>query len=193
MRLKIDAVRSAERGLDEGDPLPPDDRVRSSKGDWLDRLYRSQRDKLVRFAMRHIQPEHAPDVVQQLFARLAVRGRGNPLEVEAPDAYLRQATINLIRSEARYGRRRCANLHVCADDVPIAGGDLVAATEARDMLARLEELMAELAPRTREIFLAHRFDGYTYTEIAARTGLSVKTVEKHMTRAIGHLTRRLEQ
>lgn len=35
MRLKIDAVRLAERGLDEGDPLPPDDRVRSRKGGWL--------------------------------------------------------------------------------------------------------------------------------------------------------------
>jgi len=88
---------------------------------------------------------------------------------------------------------RCANLHVCPDDVPIVGGDLVAASEARDILARLEQIMAELAPRTREIFLAHRFDGFTYTEIAARTGLSVKTVEKHMTRAIGHVTRRLEQ
>ncbi|WP_292634900.1 RNA polymerase sigma factor [Novosphingobium sp.] len=161
------------------------------KGDWLDRLYRSHRDKLVRFATRHIQPEHAPDIVQQLFARLAVRRHGNPLVVEFPDAYLRQAAINLIRSGARYGRRRCTNLHVCSDDVPITGVDGVAASEARDMLVRLEEIMAELAPRTREIFLAHRFDGFTYGEIAKRTGLSVKTVEKHMSRAIGHVTRRL--
>ncbi|WP_395336759.1 sigma-70 family RNA polymerase sigma factor [Novosphingobium sp. BL-8H] len=191
MCLKIDDDPSAVRVLDEGDPLPPEDRVPICKGDWLDRLYRSHRDKLVRFATRHIQREHAPDIVQQLFARLAVRRDGNPLAVEFPDAYLRQATINLIRTEARYGRRRCVNLHVCSDDVPIMGVDGVAASEARDILVRLEEIMAELAPRTREIFLAHRFDGFTYGEIATRTGLSVKTVEKHMSRAIGHVTRRL--
>jgi RNA polymerase sigma-70 factor (ECF subfamily) len=190
MRLNID--EGCPTRLEESDPLPPEDRVRIPKRNWIDCLYRSHRDKLVRFAMRHTQPDRAPDVVQQLFVRLAARGQVNPLEVEAPYAYLRQATINLIRTEARYDRRRCASLHVCSDDVPIADVDGVASTEARDMLARLEAIMAELAPRTREIFLAHRFDGFTYGEIAVRTGLSVKTVEKHMSRAIGHVTRRLE-
>ena len=57
------------------------------------------------------------------------------------------------------------------------------------MLDRLEQALLRLSPRTREIFLAHRLDGYTYSEIAHRTGLSVKTVEKHMTRAIAALDR----
>jgi RNA polymerase sigma-70 factor (ECF subfamily) len=47
--------------------------------------------------------------------------------------------------------------------------------------------MLRLRPLTREIFMAHRLDGYTYREIAARTGLSVKRVEKHMSRAIAQL------
>ena len=38
-------------------------------------------------------------------------------------------------------------------------------------------------------FLAHRIDGYGYAEIAHRTGLSIKTVEKHMSRAIAALDR----
>lgn len=192
MRLNIDDGCLEYQGIAEGAPLPPEDRVVTAREDWLDRLYRSNRDKLVRFAVQHIHADHATDIVQQLFSRLAVRGRGKPLEVEAPDAYLRQATVNLIRSEARYDRRRCKYLHVCSDDVPIVGIDAVAASEARDILVRLEAIMAELSPRTREIFLAHRFDGFTYAEIAARTGLSIKTVEKHMSRAIGHVTRRLE-
>ncbi|TCM14620.1 RNA polymerase sigma-70 factor (ECF subfamily) [Novosphingobium sp. PhB165] len=191
MRLNIDVDCPRGSTLGEGDPQPPEDRASFPKGNWIDRLYRSHRDKLVRFAMRHTQPDRAPDVVQQLFA-LAARGQENPLEVDAPGAYLQQATINLIRSEAKYDRRRCASLHVCSDNVPIADVDAVAASEARDMLVRLEAIMAELAPCTREIFLAHRFDGFTYTEIAVRTGLSVKTVEKHMSRAIGHVTRRLD-
>jgi RNA polymerase sigma-70 factor (ECF subfamily) len=62
--------------------------------------------------------------------------------------------------------------------------------EARDMLRRLEGAVAKLPLRTREIFLAHRLDGLTYTEIAARTGLSVKGVEKQMSKAI-HQVRRV--
>jgi len=111
--------------------------------------------------------------------------------IEAPEAYLRQTARNLLRDEARAAERHSARLHVCLDDVPIAAPDPVVALEARDMLRRFEAALARLDPRTREIFLAHRIDGYTYGEIAARTGLSVKTIEKHMSRAIASLGRQV--
>lgn len=193
MLLKIDEDASGDVArIDEGDPLPPEDRVVNRKADWLDRLYRSQREKLLRFALRHTHADRASDIVQQLFARLATRGRDDPLTVEAPSAYLRQATINLIRNEARYAERRQGNLHISSDEIELADADPVAGYEARDMLARLEGVVAMLEPRTREIFLAHRIDGLSYAEIAVRTGLSVKTVEKHMSRAIGHVVRQFE-
>ncbi|WP_237714063.1 RNA polymerase sigma factor [Novosphingobium sp. Rr 2-17] len=161
------------------------------QGVGLDRLYRHHRDKLVRFIGRHIQADRAPDIVQQLFARLAAKGHHADLAIVAPDAYLRQAALNIIRDEARHDSRRSANLHVCADDVPLLASDPIAALEARDILARLEATVARLEPRTREIFLAHRIDGFSYGEIAARTGLSVKTVEKHMSLAIAYVARHL--
>ena len=49
--------------------------------------------------------------------------------------------------------------------------------------------MLKLRPITREIFMAHRLDGLSYAEIADRTGLSVKGVEKHMSKAIAQVTR----
>lgn len=193
MLLKRDEDRDDNFGrVAEGDPLPPEDRAPIHRMDWLERLYRTHRDKLLRFALRHTQADRAPDVVQQLFVRLAARGSDNPLSVEHPNAYLRQATINLIRNDARYTKRRAGNLHVSCDDIELAGPDPAAAYEARDMLGRLEDVVALLEPRTREIFLAHRIDGLSYSEIAARTGLSVKTVEKHMSRAIGHVVRQFE-
>lgn len=193
MQLKIDEHHLQNQvGIAEGDPLPPEDRVRSDWGHWLDMLYRTHCDRLLRFARRYAHVDAAPDIVHQLFARLAARGSEAPLNVEAPTAYLRQATINLIRSEARQELRRSKHLHVCIEDVEVGGGDPVAAAEARDILAHIEAIVMRLPVRTREIFLAHRIDGYSYTEIAARTGLSVKTVEKHMSRAIGYVARHLE-
>ncbi len=73
----------------------------------------------------------------------------------------------------------------------MASGDPVAALEARDRLARIEEAVLRLKPLTREIFLACRLDGYSYAEIAERTGLSVRGVEKQMSRAIKQLGRHL--
>ena len=53
--------------------------------------------------------------------------------------------------------------------------------------------MLHLKPKTRAIFLAHRVHGLSYAEIANRTGLSVKGVEKQMSKAIAHLDRMLER
>ncbi|WP_395331839.1 sigma-70 family RNA polymerase sigma factor [Novosphingobium sp. BL-8H] len=192
MLLKFDDDACDGTRIAESDPLPPEDRVSIRKADWLERLYRAHRDRLVRFALRHAQSDQAADIVQQLFVRLAARGKGNPLKVDAPNAYLRQATINLIRNDARSQARRSINQHVSCDDIELADVDPVAGYEARDMLERLEAVVAELEPRTREIFLAHRIDGLSYAQIAARTNLSIKTVEKHMSRAIGHVIRRFE-
>ena len=60
-----------------------------------------------------------------------------------------------------------------------------------DRLARLEQAVLRLKPLTRQIFLACRLDGYSYVEIAEQTGLSVRGVEKQMSRAIKQLGRHL--
>jgi len=59
------------------------------------------------------------------------------------------------------------------------------------LLARLERATATMDRRSREIFLAHRLDGLSYDEIAARTGLTTREVEQHIARAIFHLDREL--
>ena len=177
--------------LDEGDPLPPEDKVSGGAGDWLDCLYRDHRHRLSRFARRYVATENAPDIVQQLFTRLAARAVPLPASIQSPAGYLCKAARNLIIDEVRVAKRHVTHLHVCSDEANLRGPDPIAALEARDMLQRLEVVVARLKPRTREIFLAHRIDGYSYQEIAARTGLSIKTVEKHMSRAIAYIGRHL--
>jgi RNA polymerase sigma factor (sigma-70 family) len=193
MRLNLDEDLPCRAPFGDADPLPPEDRVARAGPDRLELLYRKHRPRLLRFLERRSQPDQAADIVQRLFARLAARGTAALLAIEEPGVYLHQAARNLLRNEARAAARRSAHLHLCLDDVPLAAPDPVAALEARDMLRRLEAAVARLEPRTREIFLAHRIDGYSYREIAFRTGLSVKTVEKHMSRAIARLGRQFGQ
>ena len=58
-----------------------------------------------------------------------------------------------------------------------------------ELLKKLEQAMLKLPRTTREVFLAHRLDDMSYKEIAGRTGLSVKQVERHMARAIYRLSK----
>ncbi|WP_395329226.1 sigma factor-like helix-turn-helix DNA-binding protein [Novosphingobium sp. BL-8H] len=61
------------------------------------------------------------------------------------------------------------------------------------LVERLEAAMAALSAVDREVFLAVRIDNMSYMEIARRTGRSVKDIEKRMSRAIGTITRMLEE
>lgn len=173
---------------DEGKPVSED-----SPGDWrnvaLDALYREHHPGLVRFIRRRSPGERVFDLVQQVFVRLARMSEKERAEIAVPQAYLRQVATNLMRDDVRRDERRSLRNHVDADDVVLVACDQTAALEARDKLRRLDSALARLSPRTREIFLAHRLDGYSYAEIARRTGLSIKTIEVHMTRAIAHLDR----
>jgi RNA polymerase sigma factor (sigma-70 family) len=59
------------------------------------------------------------------------------------------------------------------------------------LLRRMKEAMLNLPKLQREIFLAHRVDDLPYREIARRTGLTVRQVERHMARAIYKLDKQL--
>lgn len=61
-----------------------------------------------------------------------------------------------------------------------------------DLLRRLEEAMLNIPKLQREIFMAHRLDDLPYEEIARRTGLTVRQVERHLARAIYKLSKQLD-
>jgi RNA polymerase sigma-70 factor (ECF subfamily) len=179
--------------LDEGDPLPPGHDRATSSTTIMDDLYRAERPGLLRFLDRRALGDRAEDIVQQVFMRLVSKTGAEAAAIASPTAYLRQAAHNLLRDEARTAARRHQNLHVPIDEVELGDGDPVAALEARDRLVRIEQAVLRLKPLTRQIFLACRLDGYSYAEIAEQTGLSVRGVEKQMSRAIMQLGRHLRR
>jgi len=103
--------------------------------------------------------------------------------VENPSAFLVRTAANLAidihrherfwepGDENRDGQR--------PDDAPLQ--DEVIAARAR--LKRVQEGLARLPPRTREIFLMHRLQGFKYREIAVQFGISQSAVEKHIAKA----------
>jgi RNA polymerase sigma-70 factor (family 1) len=57
---------------------------------------------------------------------------------------------------------------------------------------RLQQSISAMDEKNRTVFLMNRIDDLTYTQIAQNLGLSVKAVEKRMSKAIAFLKQRLE-
>jgi RNA polymerase sigma-70 factor (ECF subfamily) len=173
-----------------GSPASPgedDDRIR------VQQLYREHSSSLVRQLARKTGCiELARDLANETFLQLLRMTPGSLGRIEQPEAYLWSVSTNLL---GRWGKAEALRKEAqtgpdLAFDRQL---DQVAVLESRDTLQRLEHAVSKLKPKTREIFLAHRIHGFTYKEIAARTGLSVKGVEKQMSKAIAKIDRLLDR
>lgn len=174
--------------LDEDAPLPPLDRT-PQQPSWIEKLYRAQSGKLLRYFSRRADRNDAHDLVQESFVRLAKAEATRDEGLACPEAYLGQIATNLLRDRAKTALRRSLANHIPAEEIPLSGTDPAAALEARDKLRRLDTALMGLKPKTRAIFLAHRLDGLSYKQIGDHFGLGVKGVEWHMGKAIAHVER----
>jgi RNA polymerase sigma factor (sigma-70 family) len=155
-------------------------------------LYLEHSPMLVRqLARRTGCVEIARELTQEAFVRLLRLAPAKLRSIERPDAFLRHVSANLLRDWAR-SRSIGERLKRLAPPAEPAH-DQLAALESRDTLRRLEMAIGRMKPRTREIFLAHRIEGLTYAQIAVRTGLTVKGVEKQMSKAIAKIDRFLDR
>ena len=183
----------ALEGADEAAPESSAD-DRSGGSAVLDALYREESPRLLRsLARRTSSREEARDLVQEIFCRIARLGSERFQLVDRPQAYLSRMAANLLRDRSKRASRQRQESHVSVDDVVLAGIDQQRLLESRDMLRRVEAAVLRLRPKTREIFMAHRVEGLSYAEIAERQGMTVKGVEKQMSKAIAALDRMLDR
>lgn len=164
-------------------------RIRDSDRDACAEIFRVMHPALLRYAIRLTGREQtAEDIVQEAFIRLwRRRQRLDPSESLRGLLY---ATVrNLAFNEQRDTKRR-QNL-LTEMDQPDRSPVPDATTGARMLQERMRAWINEMPPRRREAFQLSRFDGLSYSEIAAVMQLSVRTVERHIRLALAHLRKRL--
>lgn len=157
--------------------------------DWVKSAVRRLHQALNRRGWRR---QDAEDVIQDAFLRMqAYCSQGG--EVRNSEAFLVRTALNLsINLRARGAEH--VPVEQAVDDPALILGLAPSSDEvlvAEESLARVSMLIDRMTPRTREIFLLHYIDEYTYPQIARQLGISVSAVEKHMARAMLAMTEEL--
>ncbi len=129
--------------------------------------------------------EEAEDLVQEAFLRLHVFLKDGK-EVRETEAFLVRTALNL-SVDAHRREHRDLYVREAAEDLQLIDlaprPEEVLAAEQRLMHMR-QVLDTKVSPRTREVYFLHRLEGFTYEEIATRMHMSIRTVEKHIARAV---------
>lgn len=166
------------------------ERIRQGDEAAFDQLFRGWYAQLVRVAeaiMREQGP--AEEVVQDVMLELWRRRESIPVP-ESARAYLIQSTRNRALNHLRRRKvERSGEPHITATLRSPHQADAFAVEEELDIALRAA--VAELPDRCREIFELSRMHALTYTEIAQTLGVSVKTVEAQMGKALKTLRERL--
>lgn len=145
----------------------------------LNGLYRRHADWLARRLRRRVGPVEADDLVQETYLRIAPT---DTAAIRHPKAFLLRVAMNLLRDKARGDRRRSA-----AHDEASRGQDQVQQPDA----VLLKQIIRSMPALYRDVFVLSRFGGMTYNQIAILQGVSVKTVEWRMSKALDHCARQL--
>lgn len=138
------------------------------------------------YALRILEDANeAEDVVQDVFTSLWNK-KETISEISSLKSYLftsvKNSCLNRIRKSSQFTDINDIDLiDDASDDDKIYRAELE---------AKLWKMIDELPERQREILLMAKRDGMSYKEISEITGISVKTVENHVNRAIHTLRKK---
>jgi RNA polymerase sigma-70 factor, ECF subfamily len=163
-------------------------RIRAGDERALEAVFRAHYQAMCAVVRRIVfAPDIAEELVQDVFLRLWAK-RETLSEIDSLRTYLYRAARNTALNHLR--RRKLENAF---EEKETAKGE-PAASEATDDSATADELagavreaIGRLPDRCREIFLMSRDGGLTYGQIASELGISIKTVETQMGRALRSL------
>ncbi|MCV6629886.1 MAG: RNA polymerase sigma-70 factor [Flavobacteriaceae bacterium] len=128
------------------------------------------------------------DLVHDVFIKLWDK-REKILITTSIKSYLFRTCHNEFLQELRKNKRRQSVLDKIRIDKLYAVFEEEAKGEKELKYKKLEKLIAQLPPRCREIFVKSKLHRLKYKEIADELGISIKTVETQMSKAL-HILRK---
>lgn len=153
-----------------------DQKFKADYDEWAQSLFR-----FIYFKSK--DKELAQDIVQDAYVKywdkMGTIGEGKE------KSYLFTTAKNLLLNDVQHKKvvLKHHQMKPSKDEITTPLFDL----EVSEFRIRLEQAIANLPDKQREVFIMHRIDGYKYKEISQILELSQKAVEKRMSQALQEL------
>ena len=153
---------------------------------WFKREVIPHESALRAYAKRFCKPgtSEVDDLVHETFLKILTYPEWRTLS--NPAAFAMTTLRNIALNELR--RRKIVSMNTYADLDAVAGSDPFPKPdrilESRDELEMFARLLDELPPQCRKVFVLRKIRGLSHAEIGEALGISVSTIENHITKAL---------
>jgi RNA polymerase sigma factor (sigma-70 family) len=178
------------------------ERMAHEQDERISEVVRREQSRLSNFIRRRVpDPGDAEDILQEVFYELVEANR-LLMPIEHVTGWLFRVARNRITDLFRKKRpENFSDASVTGEDdellsleellpSPDAGPEALYARNV--LLEELELAIEELPEEQREVFVAHEFEGRSFKEMSAETGVSVNTLLSRKRYAVLHLRERLQ-
>lgn len=154
--------------------------------DEIDALYGAHHQWLFAWLRKRLGCEHhAADVAQDTFMRILGSSQ-SLLGINEPRAYLTTTAKRLLIDQAR--RKAIEEAYLAELALWLQEEDFHPSAEQSmlvlEMLTMVGAALQPFSSRVQEAFLLHYFHGETHSAVAARLGVSTKSVQKYLIQAL---------
>ncbi len=149
-------------------------------------LFRRHYSEVCRAVYRIIpQTETAEDIAQEVFLELWKKRSQLTISISLK-SYLRRAAVNRALNHLRDQKMKWSD-DAELPAIPDSGPGIPEQLEIAELQRMVDQYINQLPEKCRLVFVLSRFESLSHAEIAAQLGISHKTVENQMTKALRFL------
>jgi RNA polymerase sigma-70 factor (ECF subfamily) len=168
------------------------DKMKGGDRESFNQIFRRYYTPMTRFCVRFVADgDQAAEIVQDLFVKLWTNRERVTFNSSFESYMLRAVRNSAITYINKERAHTDVNTRIYTDESD--ANDPSETLQSNNLEASYQKILATMPEKRREVFLASRFDGLKYSEIAEKMSLSQKTVEAHMSAAIKQLREGLKE
>lgn len=162
------------------------EKMKAGDRESFNQVFRRYYSPMVRFCIRYVaDSDIASEIVQDLFVKLWSNREKISFNTSF-ESYMmtsvRNSALTYINKERSHAE---ANLRIYSEESD--NTDPSETLQSNNLEESYRKILKDMPEKRREVFLASRYDGLKYSEIAEKLGISQKTVEAQMSAAIKQL------